>query len=157
MTPDQAVALLQSVPTFAGLPDEALVALAAGAQTRSLARGEALFKTGDAGDSGFVLVTGRIELICEQPRKRLATVLPGALVGELALLVDSPRATTARALDPTELLVLPRALVHDVLTAIPAAAVLMREMLQARVETTLAALDTLRRDRLDGPAPARRR
>lgn len=157
MSPDAAVALLQNVPTFAGLPDDALRTLAEGAERRTLARGETLFKAGEIGDVGYVLASGRLELICEQPRKRLATLLPGALVGELALLVDLPRSCAARAIDPTELLVLPRALFRAMLASVPEAAVQLRDLFQERVETTLSDLDALRRERLEGPPPARRR
>lgn len=52
-----------------------------------------LFRQGDPGDALYVLRSGRLEVLDE--RERLPAVVrrlgPGAVVGELALLAETPR------------------------------------------------------------------
>lgn len=151
MSVEQAVAALQAVPTFEGLPDEALRILAISAEELPLGAGEVLFRTGEAADDGYVVLSGRLELVSEQTgrRGRLCELLPGALIGETALLVAGARPAMARALESSRLMRIPRTTFLRMLEGFPAAAAPLRDLFAARVTEMLAALEALRLKRLD--------
>ena len=102
---------LAAIPFFKGLDPAALERLAATMRTRRFRRGEVIFHIGDPGDALFVIVTGdvKISLPSETGDEAiLATLRPGDVFGELALLDGAPRSATASALGPTETVVMPR-------------------------------------------------
>lgn len=102
---------LAAIPFFAGLGPEAMERLAATMRSRRFRRGEVIFHLGDPGDALFVIVTGdvKISLPSETGEEAiLATLSPGDVFGELALLDGAPRSASATALGPTETVVLPR-------------------------------------------------
>ena len=102
---------LATIPFFSGLDAAALERVAVGMRSRRFRRGEVIFHLGDPGDALFVIVTGdvKISLPSETGDEAiLATLGPGAVFGELALLDGAPRSATATALGPTETVVLPR-------------------------------------------------
>jgi hypothetical protein len=78
----------------------------------------AIVRQGEVGDSCYLLREGRAEVLAhegESEERNLATLGPGSLFGEAALLTDAPRNATVRALDPCELLALHRS---DLLEAV---------------------------------------
>ena len=102
---------LAAIPFFGGLEPDALERLAATMRTRRFRRGEVIFHIGDPGDALFVIVTGdvKISLPSETGDEAiLATLRPGDVFGELALLDGAPRSATASALSATETVVMPR-------------------------------------------------
>src|SRR4030095_8404283 len=60
-----------------------------------LASGDPLFREGDSGDKMHVLLEGEMEILLGD--FVLETVGPGALIGEMALIDDSPRTASAVA------------------------------------------------------------
>ena len=72
--------------------------------------GSVLFKQGDAPTSAFLLESGSIEVTTEQGHtsRRLGVLGPGDLLGEMAVLDDSPRTATARALSDCVLMPIDR-------------------------------------------------
>jgi serine/threonine-protein kinase len=71
--------------------------------------GQTIIREGDVGDSAYMIVSGR----CEAYRTKengevevLATMSPGDVFGEMALLLEDPRAASVRALDRVTVLVL---------------------------------------------------
>ncbi len=71
----------------------------AGASELTLGRGETLFEQGDAADAWFVLTSGRLgvyEGAAEESHK-VADLLPGASVGEMALITGGDRNAGVRA------------------------------------------------------------
>ena len=108
---------LKNVPLFAHLPDKDLLELADAITVQVLAEGEMLFEEGDHGDIAYVIDTGEIEIIKNSAdRQVLLNVLtPGDVVGEIALLDESPRMAGARAGSSTTLLALKKATFDDLL------------------------------------------
>jgi NTE family protein len=105
--------LLRRSEVFKHLHDHELDALAAEMAWFSLPGGAALFETGDASDSMYVLRTGSLGAF-GVPQSggaaRLLGVIPrGATVGELGLITGQPRAAAVHALRDSELLRLSRA------------------------------------------------
>lgn len=85
--------------------------LAANAEPVRLRAGEWLFRQGDPGDSLYVVLTGRLEIVIEQDGaepKVIRILGRGASVGELALLTESPRSASVRARRDSELLLVTR-------------------------------------------------
>ena len=78
----------------------------ADATERRLDAREWLFRAGEAADSCFVVLTGRLEVVVETGEgSRVARVLgPGAALGELAILTGEPRSASVRALRDSKLL-----------------------------------------------------
>jgi CRP-like cAMP-binding protein len=102
---------LRSIPFFGGLDPVALERLAAGMRSRRFRRGEVIFHLGDPGDALFVIVSGEVKISLPSEtgdEAILATLRPGDVFGELALLDGAPRSASATALGPTETVVLPR-------------------------------------------------
>jgi len=73
---------------------------------RELDAREWLFREGQAAESCFVLLTGRLEVVVDgADGPRVVRVLgPGAAIGELALLTGEPRSASVRALRDSRLL-----------------------------------------------------
>ncbi len=102
---------LAAIPFFGGLEPLALERLAAGMRARRFKRGEVIFHIGDPGDALFVIVLGEVKISLPSDTGEeaiLATLGPGQVFGELALLDGSPRSASASALVATETVVLPR-------------------------------------------------
>jgi NTE family protein len=100
---------LQHVALLAPLSEELRLRLAARANPTQLAAGEWLFRAGDPGNSLFVVLSGRLEVLIESPRPSLLRVLGrGDAFGELALLTGEPRSASVRARRDSELLELAR-------------------------------------------------
>jgi CRP-like cAMP-binding protein len=82
---------------------------------RRLSPGEHLFEEGDAGDSMFVLQSGRVRVFRRvgQTEVTIATLGPGELFGEMAVLEGLPRTATAVAAEPTIAVELNRQVFED--------------------------------------------
>ena len=105
------MASLAAIPFFGGLEPAALERLAAGMRSRRFRRGEVIFHVGDPGDALFVIVAGEVKISLPSEtgdEAILATLRPGDVFGELALLDGAPRSASASALTPTETVILPR-------------------------------------------------
>ena len=98
--------------TWSGLPKEIASELFARATFHRLKAGDALFQTGDAGDGCYRLDKGllKVSLISPQVRERIiAIIIPGAVVGDLAVIDGLPRSASVHALTDCELRRLSRA------------------------------------------------
>jgi NTE family protein len=100
---------LRAVPILAGISQALRSQIADHARWVNLTAGEWLFRQGEAGDSLYVVRTGRLEVVLEHPETAAVRQLGRcAVVGELALLTASPRSASVRAVRDTELLCLGR-------------------------------------------------
>ncbi|KAB0681445.1 cyclic nucleotide-binding domain-containing protein [Aureimonas leprariae] len=97
MSLESDIAVLASVPLFAGLDGDQLRLLAFGAEHRRLRRGETLFRMAARSDAGFVVVTGEVELLRQKGETQISAGVygPGTLLGEFALLTETRRPATA--------------------------------------------------------------
>ena len=91
--------LLKNVPLFAGLPDDDLEVLCQQSEEVTLGPGENLFAEGDTGDKAYVTTGGEIEVVkTSGPAEVLLAVRGvGEVIGEMALLEQTPRMATVRA------------------------------------------------------------
>ncbi|HMS62565.1 MAG TPA: MFS transporter [Solirubrobacteraceae bacterium] len=86
--------ILAAVPLFAGLPAGAADALAERVRSTDLPAGEYLFHEGDPVGSVYIVAAGRLEVVAGD--EVLRVLGPGDVVGELALLAESPRSASVR-------------------------------------------------------------
>ena len=96
-------AVLRAIAPFATLPDPSLAKVAAEFEHAEHAAGTVIFNEGDVGDRLFVIIRGQAELSAAGSvgQVPLATLGPGAMVGELALLTPGAvRNATLAALTP---------------------------------------------------------
>jgi CRP-like cAMP-binding protein len=137
------ISLLERVPTLGLLGRQALRILAIGAETRYVHGGELLFKAGDEADGGFVIQEGRFALSSPADGNEL-TVGPCTLLGEVALFTETRRPATAKALEPSTVLRIPRPLFIRMLDSFPDAARRLREILAARLDQSTRDISNLR-------------
>lgn len=134
-------ATLASVPFFSGLDEAVLENIGRGLRSRRFRRGEVIFHQGDPGDALFIVMSGAIKISLpseDGDEAILATLRPGDVFGELALLDGAPRSATASALDPTDTLVLPRDQFRELIATEPA----VRDALLAALAAELRRLTT---------------
>ena len=130
MSIEDDVALLERVPTLRLLGTTALRMLAIGSEQRTVAQGDPLFKMGDESDAGFIVQRGAFRLEDGAGAEIIAG--PGALIGELALLVAMRRPSTATALEHSSVIRVARSLFQRVLESDPAAARRLRDEFATR-------------------------
>ena len=114
------------MPFLADLEDEERRLLAASLRRRRYPRNEVIFHQDDPGNCLFVLVSGSVKIIRRSIDGReliLSLIAPGEYFGELSLLDGEPRSADAVALEPSELLLLPRDTFLRTLEASPDAAI----------------------------------
>ncbi|MBM3367953.1 MAG: cyclic nucleotide-binding domain-containing protein [Betaproteobacteria bacterium] len=104
-------AVLKSVPLFAGFPDDQLRTVVTMVTRRSAPRSSLIMAAGDATDSLYVVISGRLkEMMGDAEGKEviLSLIGPGEFFGEMGLIDDSPRSASVIAIEPCELLSLSR-------------------------------------------------
>ena len=130
MSIEDDVALLERVPTLRLLGGTALRMLAIGSEQRDFERGDMLFNAGDDADAGYIVQRGAFRI--EDGGGAEIVAGPGALIGELALIVAMKRPSTATALEHSSVIRVARSLFQRVLESDPAAARRLRDELANR-------------------------
>jgi CRP-like cAMP-binding protein len=105
--------LLQAVPLFKSLEQQALMELASRVSEAHVAAGEILFTKGSLGRTLFVVVAGSLRVHDEA--LELARLGPGDVFGEMAALAPEPRTATVTAVEKSSLLCLDRRDLDDLL------------------------------------------
>jgi CRP-like cAMP-binding protein len=111
LPPERKRDLLARVPLFQGFSPRELDALVPAARPITVTARQELFHKGDAGSQLFVVVEGRLKALTtstEGDEVVFNVMGPGEVFGEVALLSESPRSATVRAIERCELLVLDR-------------------------------------------------
>ncbi|MGE5306483.1 MAG: cyclic nucleotide-binding domain-containing protein [Alphaproteobacteria bacterium] len=102
------IRLLAKVPLFSGLSQRQLGKLLIKLFERNYQAGETIFVQGEAGKALFIVLSGKVLIFRNnnEAEEQLATLTAGSYFGELALIDDQPRFASARADEPTGLLML---------------------------------------------------
>jgi CRP/FNR family transcriptional regulator len=114
--------LLRSVPLFADLEEDELERFSQVAVPRSIPAGNRVFHEGDSSDACYIVREGKFRVTREHSDGRaitLATLGPGEVFGELAMLDGDTRSASAEALTDGELLALPANDVRSLLARHP--------------------------------------
>jgi CRP/FNR family cyclic AMP-dependent transcriptional regulator len=112
------IELLQRVPLFSKLSRGDLEEISRVAVPRSYPKGVRVFHEGDRSDACYIVRSGDLRVTREHPDGRaiaLATLGPGDIFGELAMLDGEARSASVEALSESELLALPAADVRRLL------------------------------------------
>jgi NTE family protein len=115
----------------------ALIDLEPEFELTALYGGEVLFRQGEAGDSLYIVVSGRLRVVytdCDGVETVLAELGAGETVGEMAMMSGEPRSATVYAARDTELAKLTKASVDRVVERHPAP---MLRMLTGRLVSRL--------------------
>jgi len=103
------IKFLKKIPFFEHLKKRQLELVAQIIYARDYREGEFIFEVGQPGAALFIIQSGEISVeipVGGQPATQLAVLNKHSFVGELALLDESPRSASARALVPTKVLAL---------------------------------------------------
>jgi NTE family protein len=149
---------LRSVPFFRALPEAELAAIGDQLEARAVRKGTVVFREGDAADSMYIVDSGHLDIFRGRGSRPVASLGPGSVAGELALLLGEPRSATARAASACRLLRLSREDLDELLVAHPAIAVELSAELGRKLVTTTRRLthgDTTRVVAVFGDAPDR--
>jgi CRP-like cAMP-binding protein len=155
LTLDRDVARLSDTRPFDLMPREAVQLLVFSCGKTRVKAGEALFLAGEAGEAGYFVHSGAIELSPAGDRSGARRVGAGVLIGESALYASVARQVEERALEDSVVTRVPRETFRRVLTEFPAAAAALRAVLAARTRDLVERLDASRAASLDRPPDLR--
>lgn len=113
---------LRQVPIFADLSEEALRDVARAIKVREQARGEVILHQGARASGFYVIRSGRVQVVLEDPRQgraHLAYLDPGDYFGEMSLLTGEPGSASVLAAEDCVLYVIPPAAFSELLSRHP--------------------------------------
>lgn len=148
MTLERDIEILKMVPFFADLPAEPLKLLAFSAEGREYADQTKIFEEGEPADGGIVVMSGRVDLVRDSlGRDRpVASLGPGGMIGELALLVETARPASAIAVGrSTKLYTIRRATFRRILEEYPDITLDMQSKIAGRIAALDPALGSIAR------------
>lgn len=115
--------ILKKIPLFEHLTKRELKTIAKLVHSREYRTGEYIFKKDEPGAAMFIIKKGAVAVVLPGPDNseiQLATLKFGTFIGELALLDNSPRSASAKAVEPTEALAFFRSELNKLLKTYPA-------------------------------------
>src|SRR5438876_4198437 len=130
---------LGAIPLFAGLRPPELEALAQRVRQRRYKENEAIFHRDDPGAALYVILSGRVKIHNEgaDGTDIIITVFKsGDFFGEISLLDGSERSADATTMEPTELLMLTRGDLEEVIERHPRIAINMLASLATRLRNS---------------------
>ena len=133
---------LRKSPLFEGLSDDELKHLMDNAKRVSLRAGDVLMKQGDFGDTAYVIVNGDLEVTKQSGQSviKIDVRNPGDVLGEMALLSQSPRSATVTAVTDCETLCISKEVFDNLLSTSPSAAKAVLHWTMARLSQNDALL-----------------
>ncbi|WP_395449347.1 cyclic nucleotide-binding domain-containing protein [Aminobacter sp. UC22_36] len=145
MALDDDIRILSGVRLFEGFTQEQLRLLAFGAENVNLPADRKLYREDDEADSAYVVISGRIALYREVDgiRAEVGTAGPGSMLGELALIADTRRLTSAAAAIDSEIIRLNRKMFHRILEEYPEAAARLHQHILEDLQDMLARIESL--------------
>jgi len=121
---------LATIPFFAALDDAVLASVAESAFEVEAAEGEQLALEGDFGYALYAIESGTADVSADG--KRLGSLGPGEVFGEIAVLASGRRTATVVATTPMRLIALFKRDVWALERRDPAAAARLRELVETR-------------------------
>lgn len=142
MTLETEVQTLRLVPMFKDIDAARLKLLAFTSERVNFAPGQRFFSQGDAGDAAYVILEGVAHVLLETPNGQLKVAEFGRndLVGEMAVLAETPRSATVTAQGEVIALRIDKHVFVELLSQFPQMAVAVMRELAKRLERTNARL-----------------
>jgi CRP/FNR family transcriptional regulator, cyclic AMP receptor protein len=133
--PTTSIDFLKKVSMFEDLDQRSLEAIANAAVEQRYEPGQEIVRQGDTGVGAFIIRSGKVDIVQDRDGKeqKIATLGPGDVFGEMALLDEFPRSATARAVDPTTALGIQRWHFRGILESHPQIALALLPMLTRRI------------------------
>ncbi|NLN94090.1 MAG: cyclic nucleotide-binding domain-containing protein [Candidatus Hydrogenedens sp.] len=114
MTPEQIRQLTKRVPFFQGLQESDVAKIVARGMTMRMLKGETLFYKGTSGNQMYVVLAGKLGVY--QGEKIIATLGPGDMCGEMALVNKETRSATVKLEEDSLFFVLTETTLNKLLT-----------------------------------------
>jgi CRP-like cAMP-binding protein len=129
MALDDHIRILSGVRLFTGFTQDQLRLLAFGAEAMTLPAGRKLYREDDDADSAYIVVRGKIRLFRENEGEPVDVGMAeaGSTLGEMALIADARRLTSAEAAVDTEVLRINRSMFRRILEEYPETAEALRD------------------------------
>ena len=145
MALDDDIRILSGVRLFEGFTPEQLRLLAFGAEQMNVAADRKLYREDDEADSAYVVVSGRIALYRELDTERVSvgSAEKGAMLGELALISDTKRLTSATAETDASVLRLNRKMFRRILEEYPDVAVVLHRRIFEEFQELVRSIEEL--------------
>jgi len=121
---------LAAIPLFADLDEDDLASISASAIEIEAGEGETLATQGDLGHALFAIESGTVEVTANG--ERLATLGPGDVFGEMAVVAAGIRMATVVATSPVRLIAMLKRDVWALEQRSPETAARLRELLVSR-------------------------
>lgn len=140
MTLQRTLGILKDMPLFRRVDEPRLRVIGLMGEVSTLGPGERLAEKGDPGDAAYVIIAGEVDIRIPGPAGEVsvATLGPGEIVGEMAVLTDRPRSASVVALTEVSVLRLDRPTLMSLLREFPDVAIEMIRVLAHRLEATTA-------------------
>lgn len=130
------LAAMRPVEILRPLSDEELLTLAKKIGTHFYGRGEVLVRQGNAGDSFFIIASGRVAVSVRDNKGQSMTIAQleeGDFFGEGSLLTGEPRTATITTTEDTKVIIIDKSSFADILTQNPQIAEKLSEILEKRL------------------------
>jgi len=108
---------IKAVAPFSAVSNKKIGEIAEQIEEISVAADATIFAQGDSGDACYIITAGQVEIslrASDGSQKVIAKLGENAIFGESALMMDVPRSTTVRVLEPTTLLKINKALFNGI-------------------------------------------
>jgi PPM family protein phosphatase len=142
------IEVLKQMPLFRHLTYKEIMRVLNLTEVADYATGEDVMRENEMGDDLFILLRGRVRL--HKDSAFITTLLPGAHLGEMALVDRTPRSVTATAEEPSRLLVLRRQEFYEIIRKDPPLSVKLLwsfvQVLTDRLRKTTADLSGARQE-----------
>ena len=134
------VELLRHVPLFAGVDPAHLQVLSFAAVRHVLQKGQTLYRAGDPGTSGYLVVSGTAQATARDSVEVVATIERGAFLGELAMLAKLPHHLTVTAISTLTVNVIGNDLFLKLMSEFPEAGTRIVETVAAKLDSSMLML-----------------
>ena len=142
MTLDTEVQSLRQVPMFRDIDPSRLKLLAFTSERIRFSAGQKFFSQGDVADAAYVILDGKADIVLKNRdgEVKVAELGRNDLVGEMAILADTPRTATVVAAVPSSALRIDKRVFLELLTQFPQMSIAVMRELAHRLERTNAQL-----------------
>jgi CRP/FNR family cyclic AMP-dependent transcriptional regulator len=136
------VQALRVVPAFTTLSDNALLKIVGASANLSWPAGGTVFEKGTPGDALYIVLSGSVAILdlIDGEEVEITRVPDGEFFGEVSLLMDTSHSMTARAMEDTELMVLPKESLQELLESNAELDEYFRRKVEERVPGSLSQL-----------------
>jgi CRP-like cAMP-binding protein len=136
------VKALRVVPAFGSLDEHTLLRIAGASANLFWPAGRCVFEKGSPGDALYIVLAGEVAVVdvVDGEEVEIARIGQGDFFGELSLLMHTSHSKLVRAREDTELMVLPKESLQELLGSNPDLAEHFRRKVEERVPAPVSKL-----------------